>query len=80
MSLAKRTFASAAALALLVAAPAGAQAQAKPAPGERTGPEIGTKAPGFTLKDQNGVDRSLDEFLKKAKGKVALVFYRSADW
>jgi hypothetical protein len=37
--------------------------------------EVGTKASPFTLKDQNGKDRSLDEFLKK--GKVAQVFYRS---
>ena len=32
----------------------------------------------FTLKDQEGKARRLDEFL--GKGKVALVFYRSADW
>jgi peroxiredoxin len=41
-------------------------------------PSIGEKAPSFTLKDQNGKERSLDELLKK--GKVALVFYRSAGW
>jgi peroxiredoxin len=46
--------------------------------GEPTGPKLGVKAPSFTLKDQNGKDRSLDEFLKK--DKVALVFYRSASW
>ncbi len=45
---------------------------------EKTGPAIGTKAPAFTLKDQAGKERSLEEFLKK--GKVALVFYRSAGW
>ena len=43
-----------------------------------TGLKVGEKAPKFTLKDQEGKERSLDEFLKK--GKVALVFYRSADW
>ena len=47
-------------------------------PEEQTGLKVGEKAPGFTLKDQEGKERSLDEFLKK--GKVALVFYRSADW
>ncbi len=45
---------------------------------EQTGLKVGAKAPKFTLKDQEGKERSLDEFLKK--GKVALVFYRSADW
>ena len=40
--------------------------------------KVGEKAPRFTLKDQAGKDRSLDEFLDG--GKVALVFYRSADW
>jgi hypothetical protein len=46
--------------------------------GAKTGPKIGMPAPAFTLKDQNGKEHSLDEFLKK--GKVALVFYRSASW
>ena len=46
--------------------------------GDDTGPKIGAKAPSFTLKDQNGKERSLDELLKK--GNVALVFYRSASW
>jgi cytochrome oxidase Cu insertion factor (SCO1/SenC/PrrC family) len=44
----------------------------------KTGLKVGTKAPAFTLKDQNGKERSLDEFLKK--GTVAVVFYRSASW
>ena len=52
--------------------------QGKPAPEEQTGLKVGEKAPRFTLKDQEGKERSLDELLKK--GKVALVFYRSADW
>jgi cytochrome oxidase Cu insertion factor (SCO1/SenC/PrrC family) len=55
-----------------------AQGKAKPAPEEQTGLKAGAKAPKFTLKDQEGKERSLDEFL--GKGKVALVFYRSADW
>jgi cytochrome oxidase Cu insertion factor (SCO1/SenC/PrrC family) len=40
---------------------------------------IGAKAPEFKLKDQEGKERALAEFQKKAKF-VALVFYRSADW
>jgi hypothetical protein len=47
-------------------------------PEEKTGLKIGTKAPAFKLKDQTGKERTLDEFVKK--GKVALVFYRSASW
>jgi cytochrome oxidase Cu insertion factor (SCO1/SenC/PrrC family) len=55
-----------------------AQTRGQPAPEERSGLAVSAKAPKFTLKDQDGRERSLDEFL--AKGKVALVFYRSADW
>ena len=55
-----------------------AQGKGKPAPEEQTGLKVGEKAPGFTLKDQAGRERSLDDLLKK--GKVALVFYRSASW
>lgn len=50
----------------------------KPAPEGMTGLKVGSTAPKFTLKDQQGKERSLDELLKQ--GKVALVFYRSADW
>jgi len=60
-------------LGLLAAAAAAGQA-----PDEKTGLKIGAKAPTFLLQDQNGKERSLDEFLKK--GKVALVFFRSASW
>jgi cytochrome oxidase Cu insertion factor (SCO1/SenC/PrrC family) len=73
-----RSTALTAAVLLLAAPAAWPQGQAKPAPEEQTGLTVGTKAPTFTLKDQHGNDRSLDEYLKK--GKVALVFYRSADW
>jgi len=66
------------ALALLAALNVQVKAQGKPAPEELTGLKVGAKAPSFSLKDQQGKERSLDEFLKK--GKVALVFYRSADW
>jgi cytochrome oxidase Cu insertion factor (SCO1/SenC/PrrC family) len=60
--------------ALALAAPAWA---ADP-PAEKTGLKLGDKAPAFTLKDQTGKERTLDEFVKA--GKVALVFYRSAAW
>ncbi len=43
------------------------------------GPALGEKAPEFQLKDQSGKTRSLSDFVGKEK-KVALVFYRSADW
>ena len=73
-----RSVALVSALSLLCAANARAQDKGKPAPEEQTGQTVGTKALTFRLKDQQGKDRSLDEYLKK--GKVALVFYRSADW
>ena len=60
-------------LGVLASCPAADQA-----PEDRTGLKVGTKAPAFVLKDQDGKERSLDEFLKK--GKVALVFFRSAGW
>lgn len=46
--------------------------------GYRTGPEIGEKAPDFTLPDQHGKSRRLAE-LMGANG-LLLVFSRSADW
>lgn len=39
---------------------------------------VGDTAPGFTLKDQTGGAQTLAALI--AKGKLALVFYRSADW
>jgi cytochrome oxidase Cu insertion factor (SCO1/SenC/PrrC family) len=57
---------------------AGAGLAADKAPEEKTGLKVGDKAPAFTLKDQAGKERSLDEFQKQ--GNVALVFYRSASW
>jgi hypothetical protein len=62
---------------LLLGALAG-MLQAGGAPDAKTGLKLDTKTPAFTLKDQHDKQRSLDEFLKK--GKVALVFYRSASW
>jgi cytochrome oxidase Cu insertion factor (SCO1/SenC/PrrC family) len=73
-----RSTALAAVVVLLAAPAAWSQGEAKPAPEEQTGLTVGKRAPKFTLKDQEGKERSLDEFL--GKEKVALVFYRSADW
>jgi cytochrome oxidase Cu insertion factor (SCO1/SenC/PrrC family) len=78
MSFPIRLMALAAAVMALGVPRAWSQGEGKPAPEEQSGLEVGEKAPKFTLKDQQGNDRSLDEYLKK--GKVALVFYRSADW
>jgi peroxiredoxin len=55
-----------------------AAASAADPPEEKTGLKVGEKAPAFKLKDQNGKERTLEEFVKQ--GKVALVFYRSASW
>jgi hypothetical protein len=44
----------------------------------RTGPEIGEKVPQFSLKDQSGQTRTLNN-LMGANG-LLLVFSRSADW
>jgi cytochrome oxidase Cu insertion factor (SCO1/SenC/PrrC family) len=65
------------AFCLLLGAASVPGASAQP-PDEKTGLNLGAKAPDFTLKDQGNKDRSLAEFLKK--GKVALVFFRSASW
>ena len=78
MSFSFRSTALAAACALFVAPDAEAQGKAKAESDESTGLKVGATAPKFTLKDQEGKDRSLEDLLKK--GKVALVFYRSADW
>jgi cytochrome oxidase Cu insertion factor (SCO1/SenC/PrrC family) len=73
-----RSMVLAAAVALLAAPTAFSQGKGKAAPNEKAGLKVGEKAPKFTLKDQEGKERSLDDLLKK--GKVAVVFYRSADW
>jgi len=73
-----RSTALAMVFALLTTPAARSQGRGKAAPDDQTGLKVGENAPRFTLKDQAGNARSLDEFLKK--GSVALVFYRSADW
>jgi hypothetical protein len=55
-----------------------ASGRADDAPALKTGLKVGEKAPAFSLKDQNGKEHTLDDFLKL--GTVALVFYRSASW
>jgi hypothetical protein len=44
----------------------------------KTGPDIGSRVPGFEAPDQNGARHSL-ESLQGPKG-LMLVFFRSADW
>lgn len=39
---------------------------------------VGTRAPAFRLKGQDGHEHALADYLKH--GIVALVFFRSADW
>ena len=53
-------------------------APAQDAPADKTGLALGAQAPEFKLKDQNGREHSLTNLHQK--GKVAVVFYRSADW
>ncbi len=43
-----------------------------------TGPNVGEHVPGFRLRDQNGVEKTLQSILGP-KGAL-LVFFRSADW
>lgn len=61
-------------VACLLLTPGG---KADPAPPE-PGLAVGTRAPSFTLVDQTGQRRSLETLLER--GKLAIVFYRSADW
>lgn len=70
-----RTIALAAAALLFVVPSAWIR---RAAPEAKTGLKVAQRAPKFILKDQEGRDRSLDEFL--GKRQVALVFYRSAGW
>jgi len=44
----------------------------------KLGPQVGTRVPDFTLKDQNGKTWTLQSIMG-AKGAM-LVFFRSADW
>ena len=53
---------------------AGSLAQA----GQDVGLPVGASAPEFTLQDQRGNPRSLEAL--RGGGKLAIVFFRSADW
>jgi len=57
---------------------AGMSFSAEPTQVTPPGVPVGDRAPDFRLRDQNGVDRTLKEFLKT--GKVAIVFHRSVRW
>jgi hypothetical protein len=65
-------------IVLLAALMIFSQEKGEQATQEQPGLKVGESATKFTLKDQEGSDRSLNELLEK--GPVALVFYRSADW
>ncbi len=56
----------------------GRSADSPPAYPIKAGLAVGQKAPAFKLKGHDGKEYSLADLLKN--GKVALVFYRSADW
>jgi hypothetical protein len=45
---------------------------------ERLGPQVGTRLPDFTLRDQHSSPRALTSLLGP-KGAL-IVFFRSADW
>ena len=51
---------------------------AQPVRAQEHGLREGQKAPEFRLKSADGTEVALTNLL--ARGKVALVFYRSADW
>ena len=63
---------------LIIALAATAAWAADPPIEGKTGLKSGEKAPEFKLNDQDGKERTLEEFTKK--GMVALVFHRSAGW
>jgi cytochrome oxidase Cu insertion factor (SCO1/SenC/PrrC family) len=64
--------------ACLLIGSAAAYTTAQAAATRDVGLAVGTRAPDFTLVDQNGTSRSLESLL--GSGKLAIIFYRSADW
>lgn len=56
----------------------GFQGFAAQVPDSSPGLSVGERAPGFELKDAQGVTQSLAKWLDGSY--VALVFHRSADW
>ena len=71
---------------VLAALSIGVTGAGKPQPGaattkvdlERLGPQVGSRLPDFTLRDQRGSPRALTSLLGP-KGAL-IVFFRSADW
>lgn len=61
-----------------VAGKTGRPSGKSPKPGFSPGLKVGEKAPAFELTGHDGKKHSLSDLTKS--GKVALVFYRSADW
>ena len=66
------------ALVSLVDRPSAQQSQPTLPDVQKLGPQVGTRAPDFTLLDQKGQSRTLAS-LMGPKG-LMLVFFRSADW
>ena len=59
---------------LIVSSTAWSQQKGKPASEELTGVKVGTKAPGFTLTDQEGKERKLEDFLaRKARSPWSFI-------
>jgi hypothetical protein len=63
--------------AIFASPPSSARAAQKPT-ASGAGPQIGERAPDFSLPDQRGVARTLDS-LRGSRGTI-VVFIRSADW
>ena len=70
-------------VAVVLLHPVGAAMQQRPAQAtlpdvQKLGPQVGRRAPDFTLVDQRGQSRSLASLM--GPNGVMLVFFRSADW
>jgi cytochrome oxidase Cu insertion factor (SCO1/SenC/PrrC family) len=65
-------------LVLEGAAPAARRSLQDPPEVTTLGPQVGEKAPDFSLPDQEGQRRSLASLL--GPNGLVLVFFRSADW
>ena len=74
----RKTHRLAASLAVTIGLSFGALTSETAAAGPSIGLAIGTKAPPFELVDQSGAARSFESL--GSRGKLAIVFYRSADW
>jgi hypothetical protein len=45
---------------------------------QKLGPQVGTRVPAFSLRDQHGEMRTLSSLI--GRNGAILVFFRSADW